>query len=72
MVLGQSMRVAAIGLFVGGGAAVVVSRVIQAEYHGIQGIDGAASEGPRRCSSGPAYRERRSALRASRWFPVEN
>jgi predicted permease len=39
MVLGQSMRLAAIGLMAGGLAAVVVSRLIQSEYHGITGID---------------------------------
>ena len=38
MVLGQSMRVALIGLLVGGAAAAAVSRLIQSEYHGIQGI----------------------------------
>jgi ABC-type antimicrobial peptide transport system permease subunit len=42
MVLGQSMRVAAIGLMAGGIAALVVSRLIQSEYHGITGIDGPA------------------------------
>jgi ABC-type antimicrobial peptide transport system permease subunit len=42
MVLGQSMRVALIGLLVGGAAAIVVSRLIQSEYHGIEGIDGTA------------------------------
>src|SRR4029079_1986003 len=42
MVLGQSMRVALIGLLVGGATAVVVSRTIQSEYHGIRGIDGTA------------------------------
>jgi putative ABC transport system permease protein len=45
MVLGQSMRMAAIGLIAGGVAALATSRVIQAEYHGIQGIDGAAFGG---------------------------
>lgn len=42
MVLRQSMRVALIGLLVGGSAAVAVSRWIQSEYHGILGIDGEA------------------------------
>ena len=45
MILGQSMRLATIGLVVGTGAAVVVSRVIQAGYHGIVGIDGTAFGG---------------------------
>ena len=40
MVLRQSMRVAIIGLLVGAGAAIAVSRWIQSEYHGILGIDG--------------------------------
>jgi predicted permease len=42
MVLRQSLRVAAIGLLAGGGAAVAVSRWIQSEYHGILGIDAEA------------------------------
>jgi predicted permease len=45
MVLSQSMAVAVLGLLVGGGAALAVSRLIQAEYHGIHGIDGAALAG---------------------------
>jgi predicted permease len=45
MMLGQSMRVAMVGLLVGGGAAIAVSRVIQSEYHGIRRIDGAAFAG---------------------------
>jgi hypothetical protein len=39
MVLQQSMRVAGIGLLVGGGAAVAASRWIQSGYYGIVGID---------------------------------
>jgi putative ABC transport system permease protein len=39
MMLRQSMRVAIAGLIAGGGAALVVSRLIQAEYHGIRDID---------------------------------
>jgi ABC-type antimicrobial peptide transport system permease subunit len=39
MVFGQSMRLAVIGLVVGGGASVAVSRWIQSEYHGVKGID---------------------------------
>jgi hypothetical protein len=45
MVLAQSMRMALIGLLAGSGAAIVASRVIQAEYHGIRGLDGAAFGG---------------------------
>jgi putative ABC transport system permease protein len=45
MVLGQSMSVAAIGVLVGGAAAVAVTRLIQSEYHGIHGLDAAALGG---------------------------
>jgi ABC-type antimicrobial peptide transport system permease subunit len=45
MILGQSMRMAAIGLVAGGAAAAAISRVIQSEYHGIQGIDSTAFGG---------------------------
>jgi ABC-type antimicrobial peptide transport system permease subunit len=40
MILGQSMRVALVGLLVGAASAAVASRVIQAGYYGIRGIDG--------------------------------
>jgi ABC-type antimicrobial peptide transport system permease subunit len=42
MILGQSMRIAFVGLVVGSGAAVAASRVIQSEYHGVRGVDAAA------------------------------
>ena len=42
MILGQSMRIAFVGLVVGSGAAVGASRVIQSEYHGVRGVDAAA------------------------------
>jgi hypothetical protein len=45
MMLSQSMRVALIGLLVGGGAAVAASLIIQSEYHGIVGIDSLAFTG---------------------------
>jgi putative ABC transport system permease protein len=72
MIIRQSMQVAAIGLLVGSAAAVVASRVIQAEYHGIQGIDRAAFGGSAMlfvaamllASAIPAFR-------ASRVNPVE-
>jgi hypothetical protein len=51
MVLGQSMRVAAIGLLFGGAAAVAISWVIQSDA-GIRGIDGVA-EARSRSSSWP-------------------
>jgi predicted permease len=45
LVLGQWMRMAAIGLVLGTGAAVVASRVIQSEYHGIEDLDPVAFGG---------------------------
>lgn len=45
LVLGQSLRMAAAGLIVGVLIAVAVSRVIQAEYHGILAIDSTAFTG---------------------------
>jgi predicted permease len=73
MILGQSMRVTAIGFLVGGGTAIAVSRVIQSEYHGVHGIDGAAFGGAAAlflvamllASAIPA-------VRASRLDPIEN
>jgi predicted permease len=73
MVLGQSMRVAAIGLLVGGGTAVVVSRFIQSEYHGIRGIDGAAFGGAATLFlAAMLLASAIPAIRASRLDPVEN
>jgi predicted lysophospholipase L1 biosynthesis ABC-type transport system permease subunit len=45
MILAQTMRVALLGLLIGGAAAVAVSRLIQAGYHGIQALDGLAFGG---------------------------
>lgn len=42
MILGQSMRIALAGLIVGAASAAVASRVIQAGYYGIRGIDAMA------------------------------
>ena len=42
MILGQSMRIALVGLVLGGGAAVAASRIIQSESHGVRGIDAGA------------------------------
>jgi len=42
MILGQSMRIALVGLVAGSGVAVAASRIIQSEYHGVRGVDAAA------------------------------
>ena len=73
MVLNQSMRITFIGLILGGAGAVVVSRVIQAGYYGIRGIDAVAFGGAMAlfvaamllASAIPAFR-------ASRLDPIEN
>jgi predicted permease len=71
MLLGQSMRVAAIGLLVGGGGALAVSRWIQSEYHGIQSIDPAAFGGAAALFLGSMLLAGAlPALRASRLDPV--
>ena len=73
MVLGQSMRIAAIGLLVGGAAAVAVSRLIQSEYHGIQGIDGVAFGGASALFvAAMLLASAIPAVRASRLDPVES
>jgi putative ABC transport system permease protein len=73
MVLGQSMRIACLGLIVGGAAAAVVSRLIQSEYHGIQGIDGAAFGGAVALFvAAMLLASAVPAVRASRVNPVEN
>ncbi len=73
MVLGRSMRVALLGLVVGGGAAVAVSRLIQAEYHGIQEIDAAAFGGAAALFlAAMLLASAVPALRASRLDPIEN
>jgi putative ABC transport system permease protein len=40
--LGQSMRMAAVGIIAGSGAAAAASRVIQSEYHGVRDVDSLA------------------------------
>jgi ABC-type antimicrobial peptide transport system permease subunit len=73
MVLGQSMRVAVVGLLAGGGTAVAVSRFIQSEYHGIHGIDGAAFGGAVVLFlAAMLLASAIPAVRASRLDPVEN
>ena len=73
MVLGQSMRVALVGLLVGGGGAVGVSRIIQSEYHGIVGIDGVAFGGAALLFlAAMLLAGAVPAVRASRLDPVQN
>ena len=73
MVRRQSMRLAVMGLFVGGAGAVVVSRVIQSEYHGIQRIDGASFGGAVALFlAAMLLASTVPAVRASRLDPVEN
>jgi putative ABC transport system permease protein len=73
MVLRQSMRVVVIGLLLGGGAAVVASRLIQAGYHGIEGIDGAAfGAAATLFVAAMLVASAVPAVRASRLDPVEN
>jgi hypothetical protein len=73
MVLGQSMRVALIGLLVGGGGAVVVSRLIQSEYHGIEGINGPAfAAAAALFFAAMLMASAIPAVRASRLNPVES
>lgn len=71
MILGQSMRMAAIGLVAGGAAAAAISRVIQSEYHGIQGIDSTAFGGAAALFLGcMVLASALPAVRASRVDPV--
>ncbi|HJR60635.1 MAG TPA: FtsX-like permease family protein [Vicinamibacterales bacterium] len=73
MILGQSMRVAVIGLLTGGGAAAAVSRVIQAEYHGIQGLDRLAFGGSAALFlAAMLLASAFPAIRASRVDPLQN
>ena len=73
MMLRQSMRIAAIGLVFGAGAAVVASRVIQSGYYGVRGIDAMSFGGAIAlfvAAMLPASII--PAVRASRVDPVEN
>jgi putative ABC transport system permease protein len=73
MILGQSMRVAAIGLLAGGGAAILASRIIQSEYHGIVGIDAVAfGAAAILFLAAMLLASAVPAVRASRVDPVEN
>jgi putative ABC transport system permease protein len=42
MILKQALSLTALGLLLGGAAALGASRVLQSEYHGVRGIDRAA------------------------------
>jgi len=73
MILSQSMGMAFIGLLAGAGAAAVVSRVIQSEYHGIQEIDPAAFGGAAALFvAAMLLASAIPAVRASRVDPVAN
>jgi putative ABC transport system permease protein len=72
MVLGQSMRMALVGLLAGTGAALVASRWIQSEYHGIHDIDPVAFGGSAALFvAAMLVASAIPALRASRVDPVE-
>jgi ABC-type antimicrobial peptide transport system permease subunit len=67
------MAAAGIGLLLGGSIAAAVSRVIQAEYHGIEGIDAAAFGGAATLFlAAMLLASAIPAVRASRLDPVEN
>ena len=72
MILGQSMRVALVGLAAGAGAAVAASRIIQSEWHGIMDIDGLAFGGASMLFlAAMLLAGAVPAIRASRLDPVE-
>jgi predicted permease len=73
MILSQSMRIAFIGLLAGGAGAVVTSRVIQAGYYGIRGIDALAFGGAMALFvAAMLLASAIPAVRASRLDPIEN
>jgi predicted permease len=73
LVLRQSMRVAGIGLVVGSAAAVGISRWIQAEYHGVLGIDRLALAGVVMVFLAAMFLASAiPAARASRIDPIQN
>jgi predicted permease len=72
MVLKQSMRVAMVGLIFGGVSALIASRILQSEYHGLVGIDRAAFAGAVILFlAAMLLASALPALRASRLDPVE-
>jgi len=73
MVLGQSLRVALIGVVIGSGAAVAGSRIIQSEYHGVRDVDAAAfAAAVALFLAAMLVASGIPALRASRVDPIEN
>jgi ABC-type antimicrobial peptide transport system permease subunit len=73
MILGQSMRIALMGLVIGGGLAAAASRAIQSEYHGILGVDRLAFGGALLLFMAAMLTASAvPAIRASRLDPVEN
>lgn len=72
MILGQSMRMAAIGLLAGTAAALAVSRWIQSEWHGIHRIDPVSFGGSAALFlAAMLLASAIPAIRASRVDPVE-
>ena len=73
MILGQSMRIALVGLVAGSGVAVAASRIIQSEYHGVRGIDAAAySAAAVLFLAAMLFASAVPARRASRVDPIQN
>ena len=73
MILGQSMRIALVGLVLGGAAAVVVSRLIHAEFDGIHALDYVTFGGSAALFiASMLLASAIPALRASRLDPVAN
>jgi putative ABC transport system permease protein len=73
MILGQSMRIALVGLVLGGGAAIAASRIIQSDYHGVRGIDaGAYSAAAALFLVAMLFASAVPARRASRVDPIQN
>ena len=72
MTLGQSMRVAAVGLVAGGAIAVLAGGLIRAQFHGVRGIDGLALGGAAALFvAAMLVASAVPAVRASRLDPVE-
>ena len=71
MMLVQSLRVAGLGLVIGGGIAVAVSRLIRSQFHGVQGVDAVAFAGSAILfTAAMLLASAIPALRASRVDPV--